>query len=70
MKYSIAPLLTGVRNPDQGIMTYQQGYGKPICCPYTRCSSGAKDAPYSSIPVWTKTRSWNPQGSPTRPASP
>ncbi len=31
--YSITPLLTGVRNPDQGIMTYQQGYGKRIWLP-------------------------------------
>lgn len=31
--YSIIPLLTGVRNPDQGIMTYQQGYGKRIWLP-------------------------------------
>lgn len=33
MSYSITPLLTGVRNPDQGIMTYQQGYGKRIWLP-------------------------------------
>lgn len=33
MQYSITPLLTGVRNPDQGIMTYQQGYGKRIWLP-------------------------------------
>ncbi len=33
MAYSIIPLLTGVRNPDQGIMTYQQGYGKRIWLP-------------------------------------
>lgn len=33
MTYSITPLLTGVRNPDQGIMTYQQGYGKRIWLP-------------------------------------
>lgn len=33
MKYTIKPLLTGVRNPDQGIMTYQQGYGHPIWLP-------------------------------------
>ncbi|WP_461210298.1 N-acyl homoserine lactonase family protein [Desulfocurvus sp. DL9XJH121] len=33
MQYSVTPLLTGVRNPDQGIMTYQQGYGKPIWLP-------------------------------------
>ena len=33
MSYSISPLLTGVRNPDQGIMTYQQGYGKRIWLP-------------------------------------
>lgn len=33
MKYSVTPLLTGVRNPDQGIMTYQQGYGKRIWLP-------------------------------------
>jgi N-acyl homoserine lactone hydrolase len=31
--YSITPLLTGVRNPDQGIMTYQKGYGKRIWLP-------------------------------------
>jgi len=33
MGYTITPLLTGVRNPDQGIMTYQQGYGKRIWLP-------------------------------------
>lgn len=33
MAYSIHPLLTGVRNPDQGIMTYQQGYGTRIWLP-------------------------------------
>jgi glyoxylase-like metal-dependent hydrolase (beta-lactamase superfamily II) len=33
MSYSIRPLLTGVRNPDQGIMTYQQGYGTRIWLP-------------------------------------
>lgn len=33
MTYSITPLLTGVRNPDQGIMTYQQGYGTRIWLP-------------------------------------
>lgn len=33
MSYSIRPLLTGVRNPDQGIMTYQQGYGTSIWLP-------------------------------------
>ncbi len=33
MNYSITPLLTGVRNPDQGIMTYQQGYGTRIWLP-------------------------------------
>ena len=33
MTYSITPLLTGVRNPDQGIMTYQQGYGTSIWLP-------------------------------------
>ncbi|MGA7277709.1 MAG: N-acyl homoserine lactonase family protein [Desulfocapsaceae bacterium] len=33
MSYSITPLLTGVRNPDQGIMTYQQGYGTSIWLP-------------------------------------
>ncbi|NJB68880.1 glyoxylase-like metal-dependent hydrolase (beta-lactamase superfamily II) [Desulfobaculum xiamenense] len=33
MNYSITPLLTGVRNPDQGIMTYQRGYGQPIWLP-------------------------------------
>ncbi|MGW8194782.1 MAG: N-acyl homoserine lactonase family protein [Desulforhopalus sp.] len=31
--YSITPMLTGVRNPDQGIMTYQKGYGKRIWLP-------------------------------------
>jgi len=31
--YTVTPLLTGVRNPDQGIMTYQQGYGQPIWLP-------------------------------------
>lgn len=31
--YSITPLLTGVRNPDQGIMTYQKGYGTRIWLP-------------------------------------
>lgn len=31
--YSITPMLTGVRNPDQGIMTYQKGYGKQIWLP-------------------------------------
>ena len=33
MTFSITPLLTGVRNPDQGIMTYQQGYGTRIWLP-------------------------------------
>jgi N-acyl homoserine lactone hydrolase len=33
MAYAITPLLTGVRNPDQGIMTYQQGYGTSIWLP-------------------------------------
>jgi len=33
MPYTVTPLLTGVRNPDQGIMTYQQGYGQPIWLP-------------------------------------
>ena len=33
MSLSITPLLTGVRNPDQGIMTYQQGYGTSIWLP-------------------------------------
>ena len=33
MSYTITPLLTGVRNPDQGIMTYQQGYGTRIWLP-------------------------------------
>lgn len=33
MEYTITPLLSGVRNPDQGIMTYQQGYGKRIWLP-------------------------------------
>ncbi|MBT8334800.1 MAG: N-acyl homoserine lactonase family protein [Deltaproteobacteria bacterium] len=33
MSFTITPLLTGVRNPDQGIMTYQQGYGTRIWLP-------------------------------------
>lgn len=33
MNFSITPILTGVRNPDQGIMTYQQGYGTRIWLP-------------------------------------
>lgn len=33
MPYAVTPLLTGVRNPDQGIMTYQQGYGHKIWLP-------------------------------------
>jgi len=33
MSYSISPFLTSVRNPDQGIMTYQQGYGTSIWLP-------------------------------------
>lgn len=33
MSYTITPLLVGVRNVDQGIMTYQQGYGKRIWLP-------------------------------------
>lgn len=30
MEYEITPLLVGVRNVDQGIMTYQRGYGRRI----------------------------------------
>lgn len=33
MNFRITPILTGVRNPDQGIMTYQQGYGTRIWLP-------------------------------------
>lgn len=33
MHYTITPLLVGVRNVDQGIMTYQRGYGKRIWLP-------------------------------------
>ena len=33
MNFAITPILTGVRNPDQGIMTYQQGYGTRIWLP-------------------------------------
>lgn len=33
MAYTITPLLTGVRNPDQGIMTYQKNYGQRIWLP-------------------------------------
>ncbi len=33
MQYTITPLLTGARQLDQGIMTYQQGYGHPIWLP-------------------------------------
>ncbi len=33
MPYSVTPLLTGVRSADQGIMTYQSGYGKKIWLP-------------------------------------
>ena len=33
MHYTVTPLLVGVRNVDQGIMTYQQGYGKRIWLP-------------------------------------
>jgi len=33
MSFSVTPILTGVRNPDQGIMTYQQGYGTRIWLP-------------------------------------
>lgn len=33
MTFSITLLLTGVRSPDQGIMTYQQGYGTRIWLP-------------------------------------
>ena len=33
MTYSITPLLIGVRSVDQGIMTYQRGYGKRIWLP-------------------------------------
>ena len=31
--YEIRPLLTGVRNPDQGVMTYQHNYGRKIWLP-------------------------------------
>lgn len=33
MAFTIEPLLVGVRNVDQGIMTYQRGYGKRIWLP-------------------------------------
>lgn len=33
MPFSITPMLVGVRNVDQGIMTYQRGYGKRIWLP-------------------------------------
>ncbi|GAB7078961.1 N-acyl homoserine lactonase family protein [Megalodesulfovibrio paquesii] len=33
MSFSITPLLVGVRNVDQGIMTWQRGYGKRIWLP-------------------------------------
>ncbi len=33
MPFTITPLLVGVRNVDQGIMTYQRGYGKRIWLP-------------------------------------
>jgi glyoxylase-like metal-dependent hydrolase (beta-lactamase superfamily II) len=33
MQFTITPLLVGVRNVDQGIMTYQRGYGKRIWLP-------------------------------------
>jgi len=31
--WSLTPLLTGVRSPDQGVMTYQKGYGRKIWLP-------------------------------------
>ena len=33
MPFTVTPLLVGVRNVDQGIMTYQQGYGQRIWLP-------------------------------------
>ncbi len=33
MEFTITPLLVGVRQVDQGIMTYQRGYGKDIWLP-------------------------------------
>ena len=33
MPYAITPLLVGIREVDQGIMTYQRGYGKRIWLP-------------------------------------
>lgn len=33
MEYEITPLLVGVRRVDQGIMTYQRGYGRRIWLP-------------------------------------
>ena len=33
MAFTIAPMLVGVRNVDQGIMTYQRGYGTRIWLP-------------------------------------
>ncbi|MEA4857150.1 N-acyl homoserine lactonase family protein [Solidesulfovibrio sp.] len=33
MAFSITPMLVGVRNVDQGIMTYQRGYGRRIWLP-------------------------------------
>ena len=33
MTYTINPLLVGIRRVDQGIMTYQRGYGKRIWLP-------------------------------------
>ncbi|WP_300154116.1 N-acyl homoserine lactonase family protein [Solidesulfovibrio sp.] len=33
MPFTITPMLVGVRNVDQGIMTYQRGYGKRIWLP-------------------------------------
>ncbi len=32
-KYVIHPLVVGINETDQGIMTYQQGYGKRIYLP-------------------------------------
>ena len=31
--FSITPLLVGLRSADQGMMTYQSGYGKPVWLP-------------------------------------
>lgn len=33
MAYSVKPMLVGVRSADQGMMTYQTGYGKPCWLP-------------------------------------